>query len=237
MQRYFAKNKEEDKLILRDSDIRHIKKVMRMKTADKIEVVYDSKLYLCKIVNIDDFDIAILEEKEEDNELAVEIVIAIALVKEQKFDLILQKLTELGVSKILPLKMERNVIKLDDNKFLKKKERWESICKEASEQSHRNLVPEILPMMSLKELISEDADLKMVASVKENDNLLNNYLQNKKNCAKMIVVIGPEGGISPKEEEFLNANGYTSISFGSRVLRVETAAIYIASILNYINMR
>lgn len=235
MQRYFAKDKKNNNIYLESTDLHHIKNVMRMNIGDSIECVYDGIIYLCRIDGYDN-NISIISKLDENNELDTEITIAIALVKEQKFDLILQKLTELGVSRIIPLNMERSIIKLDSQKFEKKKKRWESICKEASEQSHRNKIPEITNIMSLKELVKLEVEDKYVCSVKEKENLVNKYLQNNSKCATMLYVIGPEGGITDKEEDFLNNNGYTSISLGPRVMRVETAAIYIASIANYCNM-
>lgn len=232
MQRYFAKDYK-DKLILENSDIHHIKNVMRMKVNDKIEVVYNNKLYLCEIDNMDPFSILINNIISEENKLNLDVTIAIGLVKEQKMDLILQKLTELGVNRIIPLEMERSIVRLDDIRFKKKKVRWESICKEAGEQSKRTSVPEITDIMTIKDLVKIDADIKLVASTKEKDKMLNYYLQNNEKCAKIIMVIGPEGGISDKEEALLNDNNFNSASFGSLIFRVETAAIYVASILNY----
>ena len=234
MQRYFAKNRE---LELLESDIHHIKRVMRMKKGDKIEVVFDKLVYVCEIKSIDPLSFDVIDEKRENNELDIDLVVAIGLVKEQKMDLILQKLTELGVKEIIPLKMERSIVKLDDVRYKKKKERWEMICKEASEQSHRNVIPKIGSMMSLKELINIDSNIKLVASVKESENFINKYLQKMNKCVKMIIVIGPEGGISSSEEDFLVANGYESVSLGKLVLRVETAAIYVASVVSYSCMR
>ena len=231
MQRYFAKDKVNNKITLLDSDIHHIKKVMRMNINDNIEVIYDKKLYLCKI--IDNYDIEIVNEINEDNELNVDVTVAIGMVKEQKFDLILQKLTELGVKEIIPLVMERSIIKLDKSKIDKKVERWNSICKEASEQSKRNIIPKVSLPMTLNELVKLNYDKKLVCSVKQKDNFINKYLQFKDEYVKMIIVIGPEGGVSDKEEEFLNNNDFISVSLGSRVLRVETAAIYVASVINY----
>lgn len=231
MQRYFAKDKVNNKIILLDSDIHHIKKVMRMNINDNIEVIYDKKLYLCKI--IDNYDIEIVNEINEDNELNVDVTVAIGMVKEQKFDLILQKLTELGVKEIIPLVMERSIIKLDKSKIDKKVERWNSICKEASEQSKRNIIPKVSLPMTLNELVKLNYDKKLVCSVKQKDNFINKYLQFKDEYVKMIIVIGPEGGVSDKEEEFLNNNDFISVSLGRRVLRVETAAIYVASVINY----
>ena len=114
--------------------------------------------------------------------------------------------------------------------------RWYSICKEASEQSKRNIIPNIYKPINIKEMVKIDSDFKFVASTKSNIELVSNYLNNNKNIKKIMVVIGPEGGFSEEEESFLNDNGFTSISFGKRIMRVETAAIYIASVVSYIGM-
>ena len=143
MQRYFTKEINEDYLILESTDIHHIKNVMRNKIGDKIECIHDKTLYICEIIDLNSNKVKIIEKKETDNESEFDVAIAIALVKEQKMDLILQKLTELGITKIIPVSMERSIVKLDDKKFLKKKERWEKICKEASEQSKRNIIPKL----------------------------------------------------------------------------------------------
>ena len=232
MQRYFAKDYK-DKLILGDSDIHHIKNVMRMKIGESIEVVYDNKLYVCKIDSIDPIELNIESIVQKENKLNLDITIAVALVKEQKMDLILQKLTELGVNRIIPVSMERSIVKLDDAKFSKKKVRWEAICKEASEQSKRTNIPVIENVMSIKELSKMDADYRLVASTKEKGKMFNYYLQSMNNYAKIILVVGPEGGISDREEAILNDNGFESVSFGDLIFRVETAAIYAASIFNF----
>ena len=230
MQRYFIKNKD---MLLEESDIRHIKKVMRMNINDKIEVVYNNKLHICEITSLEPFNIKVIEKLDEDKKTKIELTVAVALVKEQKMDLILQKLTELGVSKIIPVSMERSIVKLDKERFNKKKLRWESICKEASEQSKRTNIPIIEDIKSIKDLTKEDADLKLVASTKEKEKLLNYYLQSIEDCAKIIMVIGPEGGLSDREEDILCKNGYDRVSFGKLVFRVETAAIYVSSIFNF----
>lgn len=237
MQRYFAEKKEENNLILKDTDIHHIKNVMRMNINDKIEVVYNKILYICKIESIEPLILKIENTIDKQNKLNIELTIAIGLVKEQKIDLILQKLTELGVSKIIPVDMERSIVKLDKERFSKKKVRWQSICKEASEQSKRTDIPEITDIMSIKDLAKLDYDIKLVASTKEKDKLLNYYLQSIKDCAKIIMVIGPEGGISHKEETFLLDNDYNPVSFGDLIFRVETAAIYAGAVFNFIAVR
>ena len=233
MQRYFAKEYTKNKLILQDSDVHHIKKVMRMRVGDTIEVVHNNKLHICSIKELEPLDLLVTNVIEEENKLNLDIIIAIGLVKEQKMDLILQKLTELGVSRIIPVSMERSIVKLEKDRFNKKKVRWEAICKEASEQSKRTNIPIIEDIKSIKDLINMEADYKLVASTKEKGKKFNCYLQNINSYAKIIMVIGPEGGISEKEESLLNANGFDSVSFGNLIFRVETAAIYAASIFNF----
>lgn len=233
MQRYFAKEFNNNNMILRDSDIHHIKNVMRMKENDLIEVIYDNKLYICSVTSFNPFKVTINNVVDEDNGIKLDVTIAVGLVKEQKMDLILQKLTELGVNTIIPVNMERSIVKLDSSKFKKKKERWESICKEASEQSKRTSIPVISDIMNIKDLVNIDSDYKLVASTKEKDKKFDFYLQEMNKCVKIIMVIGPEGGLSEKEENYLCDNGFNRVSFGNLIFRVETACIYAASIFNY----
>ena len=164
MQRYFVKEKVNDYLVLEDGDVHHIKNVMRNKINDKIECIYDETLYICEIESLDSTKVKIVEILDDDNEIKWDVTIAVALVKEQKMDLILQKITELGISKIIPVAMERSIVKLDDKKFDKKKERWEKICKEAAEQSKRNKVPEILDIHTVKQLEKLEYDYRFICS-------------------------------------------------------------------------
>ena len=232
MQRYFVKEKNNDNFILAESDIHHIKKVMRCKNNDKIEVVYNKKVYLCNIDNIDSLTLSIIDSYEEDRESNIDLTIAVSLVQEQKFDLILQKLTELGVTSIIPIKTERSIVKIDSSKEQKKKLRWETICKEASEQSHRVTIPQIHNIMTMKELLNHRKQINLICSLNDETKPLEAYL--KDDVKNILFVIGPEGGFSQKEEEFLIENSFQATTLGKRVLRVETAAIYVASIINYV---
>ena len=232
MQRYFAKSKENDNFILYDTDIHHIKNVMRYTLGDEIEVIYENIVYICKIRNINPLILEIINKITEDREMNINISIAIALVNEQKMDLILQKLTELGVSNIIPIKTERSIVKLDEKKEEKKISRWQIICKEASEQSKRTKIPKVNNIHTLKELCKLPISTKLICSLNEFTKPLDNYL--KKDLKEILFVIGPEGGFTSKEEEFLLDNNFLPVTLGKRVMRVETAAIYTASIINYI---
>ena len=231
MQRYFAKDKKNNELILYESDLHHIKNVMRYKENDQIEVVFHEIVYICNIISLDPLKLSIVTEQRESKDLKVNLTIAISLVQEQKFDLILQKLTELGVTKIIPLKTERTIVKLDDKKVEKKINRWKIICKEASEQSKRTNIPKIDNIKTLKQIINEKDELKLICSLNEKTQYIDTYL--KDNIKNILFVIGPEGGFSKDEEKILLNNKFEPVSLGSRVLRVETAAMYVTSIINY----
>lgn len=233
MQRYFVKAKHEDFLELELSDVHHIKNVMRYKEGDKIECVYNETVYHCEIINPNSNKVKILSVEESTYEEKYPLTIAVGLVKEQKFDLIIQKLTELGVKEIIPVKMERSIVKLGEEKITKKQERWQKIAKEAAEQSKRTTIPQIYNPISINELSNLSYDKKFVCSTKECEKLNYNYLQQIKECATMIFVIGPEGGITEKEEDLLLASGYSPISFGNQIMRVETSTIYVASIIQF----
>lgn len=237
MQRYFSQEKDGNCLILDFSEIHHIKNVMRYQKGDKIECIFEEKLYVCKIISPSQNLVEIIEELKDNNESDIDITIAIALVKEQKMDLILQKLTELGVTRIIPVAMERSVVKLDAAKFLKKKVRWQRIVKEAAEQSKRNKIPEITELYSIDDLKNINSYHKFICSTKCPENLINDYLQKSLDYATITFVIGPEGGISEKEECLLEENGFIRVSLGRRIMRVETAAIYVASIVDFCSKR
>lgn len=235
MQRYFATNKNDESFILDQSDIHHINRVMRMKTNDKIEVVYNNELYACHVIINKDNTNIIIDNKiatSENNNKIINLIIP--LLKEQKMDLIIQKSTELGVNEIIPLVMKRSIVDIS-KKEDKKIERWQRISKEASEQSMRLDMPKISDVKKISDLKDLDG-LKIVCSTSEKVNNIKTFLQNNSNYDKITVVVGPEGGLTEDEENDLVDIGFTRVTLGSRIMRVETVPIFILSILNYENM-
>lgn len=229
MQRYFSNELNKDKFILSNDDWYHIKTVMRMNDKDKIEVVYNKEVYLCEI---DNTNIKVIEKFENTSDNLVEVVLVIPLLRENKMDLILQKATELGVSKIIPVVTERSIIELKGEKEIKKITRWERICKEAAEQSHRNIIPSIMNIQILSSLEKMDG-LKIVCSTKEKNQNLKLFLTKHKKYDRIIIVVGPEGGLSDKEENYLIDIGFNPVTLGNRIMRVETVPIFVLSVLNY----
>lgn len=233
MQRYFTKEKIDNTFILKDDDMYHIKTVMRMKDNDEIIVVYEKKAFLCCLENVkNNIKINIKKELEKVDYNTPDITLIIPLLKEQKMDLILQKATELGVSKIIPIITNRSIIKLKQTDYLKKLKRWERIVKEASEQSHRVDIPEISEIKTIEKLINING-FKYVCSTKEKAKNIKIVMKNVKNCDRINLVVGPEGGLEIKEEEMLNKLGFESITLGERIMRVETVPLFLLSIINY----
>ena len=237
MQRYFVKNIQEDKVILGTEDSYHIKRVMRMKIGDKIEIVYQEKVYLGQIEALDDqVQAKLIEELASSKQHIRPITLAQALVKEQKMDYILQKATELGVTEIIPFCAERSIVKADKQDE-KRKIRWEKIVKEASEQSKRTDLVKIHSILSLRELSQLDNyDVKIICSVSEKEKNLKKLLSNIPNSATMLFVIGPEGGLSDQEDQTLMDSGFQRVSLGDTVLRTDTAGLFIMSAVRYQDM-
>lgn len=229
MQRYFALNKEKNKFILRNDDYYHIKTVMRMQNGSKIEVVYENKPYLCELN--DKYEPLILEEIAE-TKLNCEVNLILPLLKEQKMDLVLQKSTELGVNNIYLFNAKRSIVKFDVCKETRKLDRWSKICKEASEQSKRCTIPTIKVIDKIDDLAEIDG-LKLICSTVEIKNNLKKVLQSNKNCAKINLIVGPEGGFDPKEESHLIEIGFIPTTLGNTILRVETVPIFLIGAINY----
>lgn len=235
MQRYFAQSKN---LEISLDDKYHIIKVMRMKKGDHIQIVWDKETFLCEIDEIDNKNVnySVVEKIVENNELPINVTLAFSLVNEVKTDFILQKGTELGIYEFIPMISERSKIKIND-KEKKKIERWNKITKEAAEQSYRNIIPKVTNINSLNSVILQEYDLKLVCSTKEKEKTIKNVLQNSTKCDNIIIVVGPEGGLTEKEEEILNENGFISVSLGKSILRTETAPLFALSAVKYEFMR
>ncbi len=216
MQQYFIDQafNVDDLIGLDEEIIHHLRKVLRKSDGIKIRVVSsDHKLYLAELYK----DKAkIIEGLDEKRELDHELVLAMALIKHDRFEWAIQKATELGVTKIIPMITERVMIKDDSEK--KRLVRYKKIIKEAAEQSLRTCIPEITDFMTLDEVSDLDYKRKIIAYEKEDDHKL------IEENTDTLVVIGPEGGFSDDEYHKLVDKGFKSISLGRRILRAETAA-------------
>ncbi|MBO3064106.1 16S rRNA (uracil(1498)-N(3))-methyltransferase [Staphylococcus shinii] len=244
MQRYFI-NQNADSLqrfsIIDKGDIHHITNVMRHQIDDEIIITFlDQFVYKCKIINIatDEIDIELVERIDIDSELPQNITVCSGLIKADKYEWLLQKATELGASEFLAVGMKRSVVKLNESKVTKKLERWQKIIKEAAEQSYRLVIPSIDYKASLKEVFQQ-IDVYDYILIAYEDAAKQGESSNLKKVVKqfqpndrVLVVFGPEGGLAEEELTLFNDSAY-QVGLGPRILRAETAPLYVLSVVSY----
>ena len=234
MQRYFAQIDQNFSIHFSKEDEHHILHVMRMKASDEIEVVDSGKVFLCRIDKTNPLEVSVIHEISNDVEIKEDITLLFALTKGDKTDLVLQKATELGVKKVTLITSERTVVSYDNKDVDKKIARFSKIMKEASEQSHRVVVPELLGIYNLKNLPKEAfSDINYVAYEKDASQTQDMFSGLEKGKS-ISILIGPEGGFSEQEINRLTEQGFIRTSLGKRILRAETAAIYALSVLGYL---
>ncbi|MDP4169576.1 MAG: 16S rRNA (uracil(1498)-N(3))-methyltransferase [Bacillota bacterium] len=243
MQRYFVKEPAvNNKFILDEEDRHHAIKVMRMNSGDQFVCVDPTgKCAVCEITEITDEQVTatVVQWKDEDTELPLSVTIASGLPKGDKLEWIIQKGTEMGAHEFVPFAAARSVVKWDEKKSAKKVERWQKIAKEAAEQSHRTIVPEVINPMNLKALIekSKQYDYKIVAYEEESRRgELSNFASTLAKINKgqsLFLVFGPEGGLSDHEIALFKENDFLPCGLGPRILRTETAPLYALAAVSF----
>lgn len=239
MQHYFVNRKEDNRFIFDKETSHHLINVMRVHNNETIICVYEKKFYKCNIeINGKEINAIISEEFNINNELNMHINLIYGIPKGDKLDLVLQKATELGVKEITLLNSERSIVKFDSSKLDSKYERFNKIIKNAAEQSKRNIIPILNKPINIENIPLNDINLIAYEEESVNNqstlfNILNNDLNNK----IINIVIGPEGGFSEKEVEYLVNKGYKRVSLGKRILRSETACLDLISIIAFMGER
>ena len=173
--------------------------------------------------------------KRVERESPLSLMLALGLPRPAIMDLIVQKVTELGVNEIVPLRTERAQRWLTGEKDLNRIKRWDKIAQEAARQSGRNKVPRIWPLTDFPQLLqqTEDTAVKLFCWEEEKKKNLRQALAAKGKAHQACILIGPEGGFSEKEAEEAASAGFQSISLGRRILRSETAAIVVIGLIQY----
>ena len=241
MQRYFISEKEYMESIILSDDVFHIVKVMRNKVGDLIEICYDNNAYLDKITNLSNelVNFEIVEEISNKKQNKPNITLIQGLAKGDKNDDIIKHSTELGVDEIILLQMKRSIVKIEASKVESKLNRFKKIAKEASEQSHRNSIPEVKLLTNLNNIDFNNYDLKLLLDEEEAKKIDGRLLSNIdfNNVKNVIFVIGPEGGIDDKERLYFIEKGFIPVSIGNNILRTETASLAFLAMINYIYMK
>ena len=246
MPKFFIKNNQlkDNKIEILGEDVNHIKNVFRKDVGDSITVCNEDtkKNYVAKITDVSQtvINAIIVDELKIDTEPKTYIHIFQGIPKADKMELIIQKSVELGVSKITPVAMKRCIVKITPKDEEKKIQRWQKISEAASKQSGRNIVPIIENVIHVKDICraTKDYDCILVAYENEEDNRLKDELQKLKKehieNLKIAVVIGPEGGLEPEDVDYLKNSGAKVVTLGKRILRTETVALNLISVITYV---
>ena len=219
------------------SESHHIIHVKRLKIGDSI-IVFNGTgdEFEAKIEDIEDnrVNVRINQQKTISKENIVEINVAFAIPKGKRSHLLVQKCTELGVHKLIPINYARSVVKLKDDCSVKI-EKWQKIAIEASKQCGRNTITEIGNIVDFDNILntSDSYDLPLFACSQSDSDNLKNTLQEHPKPNNILSFIGPEGGFTTNEIEMAKRAGCKFVSLGSQILRVETAAIAVSAILSY----
>ena len=241
MPRFFVKTNQinNDNIDIIGEDVKHIKNVLRKQIGDKIEVCNQDTgdSYKCEIENFSEDEIKTnIIEKLTNIQERVEVDIYQGLPKSDKMELIIQKSVEIGANAIIPVNMKRCVVKLEGKDESKKIDRWQKIAESAAKQCGRSFIPEVKHLANVKDICNliNEYDAIIVAYENEKDNTLKSELKklNSENL-KIGIVIGPEGGFEESDVNILRENGARIVTLGNRILRTETVALNVLSIVMY----
>ena len=242
MHRFFISDENlcGENVVLKGKQAHQIRNVLRMRPGDHVIVLdnhsaeYEVELELMSKSQITGH---VIEKREATGEPTVQITLYQSLVKQDKFEWVLQKCTEVGVKRFVPLITQRTVIQDPGDISSKKLSRWRSIITEAAEQSGRGLIPELSRAISLEKAIGNLAGFGccLIASRQTEGSGVRSALRRSDKGASTTIalLIGPEGGFTEEEMKHSRATGIVPISLGRRILRTETAAVVAASLILY----
>lgn len=254
MDRFFVKKDCIDyvnnKLYISGEDVKHISKVLRHSIGDKIEVCdCENSEYICEISDIskEKIDLNIKEKIEINRESNIKIRLYQGMPKNTKMEIILQKLTECGVSEIILVDTDRSIVNIDNKKSDKKFERWERIVYESAKQCKRGIIPVLRGVLSFEEAIKDmkknDINIspyeeEYSLGIKEvlGDESICSIVDKKRSLNEVInvgIFVGSEGGFTEKENSIIKKNGIKSVKMGPRIFRTETASIVATAIVQY----
>ena len=240
MHRFFVKKQNilKDRITLSGEDVQHISKVLRLKCGDRI-VLCDGEGtdYIAAIESMakDSIGTVILEKEASKSEPDINVILYQGIPKSAKMDTIIQKCTEMGIKRIVPVSTARTVVRLESEKDeMKKAERWAKIAEEAAKQSGRGIIPIIGMPVTLDQALMDAAGLDLVIIPYELEaGIPVKEVLSKNKVGSIGFFIGPEGGFEPVEVEKAKEMGAVPVTLGRRILRTETAGIAVLTSIMY----
>ena len=228
---------EQELLKVEGSEVRHIRRVLRLKVGDRL-VLFDGSAKEYEGIIVEESPSSVVMKVENISspakESPLEITLAQSLLKGEKMEYLIQKATELGIKKIIPFFSSRSVPLLDKSKKLRRYHRWDKIAIEACKQCGRIGVPKVESLQIYSEMLrmAPSEALRLILWEKKGQGL-KETLKGSKGRAKIFFVVGPEGGMSDEEVGEGEKAGFIPITLGKRILRSETAGLCLLSVLQY----
>ena len=240
LHRFFVNRQcfHDSKVVITDQQAHQILRVLRLRAGDHI-IVLDNEGWEYEVVLSDivknQIKCDIIDKRRAKGEPQTKITLYQSMLAREKFEWMLQKCTEVGVCRFIPVITQRSLVRKSDTVGPAKLERWQRIITEAAEQSHRGLIPEINGPIGFKECISRlsEFDLALIASLDEDSKPLGKCLEECGKPKNVALMIGSEGGFTDDEIRLACENGASAISLGPRVLRTETAAMVASALVLY----
>jgi 16S rRNA (uracil1498-N3)-methyltransferase len=248
MQRYFIAKEQfvTNTVQIQGDDAFHIQNVMRAKVGDQVIVANGTgQEAIAEIITLSKgtVEATYLELTKSAGEARIEVWLAQALPKGDKMETVIQKGTEIGANRFIPFTSERTIVQYDTKKEAKRIERWARIAKEAAEQAHRGRIPTIEPVSTWRQLLAmvPHVTVAFICYEKENAQQFRELLQaaihkdsgSNNIPIQVMLIVGPEGGLTEGEIREAEQSGCRTISLGRRILRTETAAIVGLSCILY----
>lgn len=237
MRKIFLPFPIKERFTLSPDDRHHVIRVLRHRKGDELSVTDSTgATYQCRIIADGGGKEVVLEPIQCMEEGSVQehpVILAQGLLKNDKFEWIVQKATELGVHAIVPVQMEHCVVKLNETRRQDRLKRWQKIAAEAAKQCGRNDIPTIEPVCTMKELLERYDGAHIIIPYEREEAPIHAICKEGQDRA-VVIVIGPEGGFAPQEIKVAQQREHThTVSLGSRILRAETAALATVSIIMY----
>jgi 16S rRNA (uracil1498-N3)-methyltransferase len=237
---FFPKKMEAgDRCTLTGEDRQYVAAVLRMRKNERLLLFDGAGCEYEAVIRGQDQERVELEivQKTTIQISALQITLAQSLPKAKKMDFIIEKACELGATTIIPFFSSRSVPQLTPDKTVAKQIRWQKIAQEAARKCHSAGIPEVSDIMNWENMLrsAEDGNEKIIFWEEETRRSLKQVLQEKgrEQSRHFFLIVGPEGGFAREEIELAERMGFTSVSLGHQILKVETAALAILAMIQY----
>jgi 16S rRNA (uracil1498-N3)-methyltransferase len=235
MRNVYLENTENDRATLTAEELHHLTRVLRKPPGYEF-VGFDGKGKRCLCILARDrsgWFAEVVRTLKTNNESLFHLHLVQTLIKKDKFEWVLQKAVELGVSRITPVKTWRTEVELTGSKLEKRLVRWRRIILEAVKQSGRSRLPILESPLDLADFLDHHSEQKMLVLDENGDLTMDQFIQQNRQLSSLRFFIGPEGGWDDRDRDIFDRYQVPGIQLGRRVLRTETAAVAAVSILQY----